>query len=137
MEFPIIEAITTAIDKVRQAVKATFEPQNGPVASLGARQRSSLLDRGPSPSLWTCQVEYEAPKDQALVEVVIAATKVLSDSFETPPRPTLAPVRVEWVGSKYKQDLVGNLSPAMKLKALAEDTSSCTTIIFLHGGNFM
>ena len=131
------ELVSQALGKARAALAFTYDPKNGPVVPLGVRQRRSRLDKGPSPNLWTCQLAYPAPKDNALMEAVMTAVGALGKGLEGVERPTLADVSVEWVGVRHDSTQSAPCSTIEILEALNKDTTSQATIIFIHGGAFL
>ncbi|KAL2214613.1 hypothetical protein CC79DRAFT_1339507 [Sarocladium strictum] len=105
-------------------------------------QKLSLRDPGIKGKIWVSTYASPVPPETALRDVLLEAIDEMRDQSAPKPRfgvPDFAPVEAEWTGyrSKGKQgEPLPELSEVDKYKALTEECSTPTTILYLHGGAY-
>ncbi|KAK0382908.1 hypothetical protein NLU13_8824 [Sarocladium strictum] len=105
-------------------------------------QKLSLRDPGIKGRIWVSTYASPVPPETGLRDALLEAIDDLRDHDAPKPRfriPDFAPVEAEWTGYRAKAErgeALPEISEVEKYRAMMDECSSPTTVMYLHGGAF-
>ena len=121
-------------------IRALFNDPT-PVSML-QQQQDSRKDPGVKGKMWVVPDEFQPPEDTNVHTKVQDAIKSLGENIsdDQPPTASIDSVHGEWVGYRSEvgdQEPEPAISAAEKFRNLNEEATKKTTILYLHGGQFL
>ena len=104
---------------------------------VSAQQAATAIDFPAKGPMWASRTVLPAPREDAILGVVLDCIKELGNGHEDFTPPSTADVKVQWSGFRKgveQKEPEPDISEREKFEKLMRDTSSPTTILYAHGG---
>ncbi|KAF2760940.1 alpha/beta-hydrolase [Pseudovirgaria hyperparasitica] len=110
---------------------------NGPPTTITKQQKGAMKDPGIKGNMWVSKVTMPAPLEDDARQLLFQIIEELKEGEITYKQPPPQPLEAEWTG--YRANAKPNapelpISEAEKYDRMMEETTSPTTLLYLHGG---